>query len=621
MKKEFDEKYKQEAQKYLAKNLEGLREANPGQIFNVLKKLGAKPGDCADLGTFTLPNYESENLTDQQVAERLAEYFAAISSDYPPLATNLLPTRVQEKLLSAGKPPKISEYDTYCKIKAAKKPRSGVPGDLPKQVNQEFLVELSAPVSRIINSMFQSFEWPAHWKIENVIPVAKIPAPQNEDDIRPISLTPFYSKVAEHFVVSWLLKFIGHKLDFRQYGGLKGNSITHYIIEFVNFILSCQDTSEQTAILAFMVDFSKAFNRQNHNILITKLSDLGVPGWLLKIVISFLENRKMQVRYKGKTSEKKAMPGGGPQGTLLALILFIVMINDIGFDDQMNNAGELITSKRNLKTANEIHLKFVDDLTLAETIHLPEKLVKVSGTPELNLPLQKSQVYKQILKIRDQAEQNQMMINYKKTKVMVFNPCKSLAFKPKLAIDGNNLEEVDETRLLGLVLRSDMRWSSNTNNMVKKASKRLWLLRRLKSLGASPHDLIEVYTKQIRCILELAAPAWQGGISLAEKQDLERIQKCASHIILGASYTNYKDALEALGLESLEERRNSLALKFALKSEKHEKFKAWFKPARKPVNTRAKPLKYCEVKANHSRFHKSPLSFLTRILNMHYQRA
>ena len=204
---------------------------------------------------------------------------------------------------------------------------------------------------------------------------------------------------------------------------------------------------------------------------------------------------------------------------------------------------------------------------------------------------------------------------------MVFNPCKSLGFKPKFTIEGNTLETVEETRLLGLTIRSDMKWTSNTNNMVKKASKRLWVLRRLKFLGASYSDLIEVYTKQIRCVLELAVPAWQGSISLVEKEDLERIQKCATHIILGENYTTYQNALITLDLDSLEQRRNTLALKFALKSEKHDKFKAWFKPASKSVNTRSKPLKYCEVKANHSRFFKSPLGFLTRMLNTHYQKG
>ena len=94
----------------------------------------------------------------------------------------------------------------------------------------------------------------------------------------------------------WLLKFIGQKMDFRQYGGMKGNSITHYIVEFINFILSNQESPEPTAILACMIDFSKAFNRQNHNVLIRKLSDMGVPGWLLKIVMAFLTNRSMVVR-------------------------------------------------------------------------------------------------------------------------------------------------------------------------------------------------------------------------------------------------------------------------------------------------------------------------------------
>ena len=130
--------------------------------------------------------------------------------------------------------------------------------------------------------------------MEQETPIAKIPIPENEDDLRPISLTPFFSKVAEQFVVKWLLEHIGDKIDFRQYGGLRGNSITHYIIEFIHFILSCQDNQDQTAILACMVDFSKAFNRQNHNLIITKLSDMGVPvpGWLLSIIMAFLKKQK-----------------------------------------------------------------------------------------------------------------------------------------------------------------------------------------------------------------------------------------------------------------------------------------------------------------------------------------
>ena len=108
-----------------------------------------------------------------------------------------------------------------------------------------------------------------------------------------------------------------------------------------------------------MVDFSKAFNRQTHNLLVTKLSDMGVPGWLLRIVIAFLSDRKMVVRYKGKMSGVKSLPGGGPQGTLLGLQLFIVLINDVGFDGQLNNVGDLITSKRNKTVVNEIHLSML----------------------------------------------------------------------------------------------------------------------------------------------------------------------------------------------------------------------------------------------------------------------
>ena len=83
------------------------------------------------------------------------------------------------------------------------------------------------------------------------------------------------------------------------------------------------------------------------------------------------------MRYRGKESGVKPLPGGGPQGTLLGLLLFIVLINDVGFEGQTNDAGEIITSRRNMKKANEMHLKYVDDLTLLEAINLPKQLESV----------------------------------------------------------------------------------------------------------------------------------------------------------------------------------------------------------------------------------------------------
>ena len=66
--------------------MDALGEAKPGQAFNLLKRLGTRPGDCSNNGSFSLPNHESESLSDQESAEKMAEYFASISGEYPPLS-------------------------------------------------------------------------------------------------------------------------------------------------------------------------------------------------------------------------------------------------------------------------------------------------------------------------------------------------------------------------------------------------------------------------------------------------------------------------------------------------------------------------------------------------------
>ena len=171
-----------------------------------------------------------------------------------------------------------------------------MPGDLPKKLITEFSPELAEPMAKIFQNIIKKQEWPSIWKKEYGIPLQKVPNPANEDQLRVISLTPFFSKVFEKFVIEWLLFYIGDRIDWRQYGGQKGNSIAHYLIELINFILYNQDLKDNHAVLAVLIDFSKAFNRQDHNILITLLCDMGVPGWLLNIVASFLKDRELLLR-------------------------------------------------------------------------------------------------------------------------------------------------------------------------------------------------------------------------------------------------------------------------------------------------------------------------------------
>ena len=137
----------------------------------------------------------------------------------------------------------------------------------------------------IFRNIVKTGHWPKPWRTEYGTPLQKEVNPVTEDQLRIISLTNYLSKVFEQYVMLWLLEYIGNQMDCSQYGGTKGSSISHYLIDFVNYILYNQDLNIPHAVLAVMIDFSKAFNRINHNTIIAILSRMGVPGWLLRIVI------------------------------------------------------------------------------------------------------------------------------------------------------------------------------------------------------------------------------------------------------------------------------------------------------------------------------------------------
>ena len=154
--KDFDEKLEKAGESYIRKNVDNLKETNPSKAYAILKKLGAQPGDIEECDTFTLPAHE--NLSNLEAADKIAEHFSQISREFPPLNRDVLPDRVIEKIDNPeyeSKVPEVSEYEVFERISKANKPKSGVPGDLPKTLVSEFAPELSAPVAKIFQKRQQ----------------------------------------------------------------------------------------------------------------------------------------------------------------------------------------------------------------------------------------------------------------------------------------------------------------------------------------------------------------------------------------------------------------------------------------------------------------------------------
>ena len=169
-----------------------------------------------------------------------------------------------------------------------------------------------------------------------------------------------------------------------------------------------------------------------------------------------------------------------------------------------------------------------------------------------------------------------MKINCDKSKFILFNPTENFDFVPEYRIGGNFIETHEEVKILGITLRNDLKWRSNTDNMLKRAYTRLWIIKRLKQAGASLEDMTDVYVKQIRSVLEFGVPVWNSGLTKEEISDIERAQKSFLHIALGPEYVDYENALNSAGLDTLQSRRTTLCRRFGSKAAKHERHQYWF---------------------------------------------
>ena len=251
--------------------------------------------------------------SDKEVADEVAEFFNRISREFAPLEAWQIPMTYHREL------PKLSEADVAKMLKSAKKTKSMVKGDIYPSLINEVAHLIAHPLADIYNSVLVDFIWPVPWKREFVTTIPKKTIPEDLADLRNISCTLFVSKVFEAYVLAQIKEEICLKNN--QYGGVKGCSTTHMIVEIMQEICTnAEDYRSATVLTA--IDYAKAFNRVSFQHCLEAFRKKGASTPVIRLLASFLTNRTMTVRVGEQWSKPLPVQGGCPQGSVLGVFLF-----------------------------------------------------------------------------------------------------------------------------------------------------------------------------------------------------------------------------------------------------------------------------------------------------------
>jgi hypothetical protein len=583
-----------------------LKITDPSKWFSMAKRIGAlSQVDNCDVKIESLAKYDNK-----QCANKIAQHFATISNEYSNIDLSQLPA-----YLPAPLPPQVDEYEVYLKIKKLKKSKSTLPIDIPGKLRRECAPHLALPLKTIINNSLEQSVYPVLWKNEWVTPAPKVTNPKEISDLRKISGTSDYSKVYEGFLKDWIMEDVSKNIDIGQFGGQAGMGTEHMIVCYLDRILKLLDENQhKSAVMAISLDWAAAFDRQDPTIAIQKFIKLGIRPSLIPLLVSYLTDRKMRVKFNGEISDLFTLIGGGPQGTLIGGIEYIVQSND--------NADIVPPEDR---------YKYIDDLSVLQLILFSGLLVEYNflehvasdiGIGQKFLPPSSYNSQDIINHIAKWTDTNRMKLNEAKCSYMVFSRSKE-DFCSRLTVNNNYLERTDVAKILGVWVSEDLTWSKNCSEICKKAYSRLSLITKLKYAGVSLNDLVEVYVLFIRSLTEYCAAAFHSSLTGEDTRKLEQIQKTCLKVILGEMYISYSAALEMCGLELLSTRRQERCLNFARRCLKNTKMSRLFpkKATLESGQHYTRDREIFEVNfASGDTYQKSTIPFCQRLLNEHYMK-
>ncbi|MGB1915940.1 MAG: RNA-directed DNA polymerase, partial [Paracoccaceae bacterium] len=311
------------------------------------------------------------------------------------------------------------------------------PDGVSSRFLKEFANQIAPGLTLVMQASLHQSQIPQDWKHALVAPVFK-PGKNDKskaENYRPISLSSVSCKVMEHIIHSSIISHLDstNVLTDTQHGFRKNRSCESQLILTVHD--SAKSLNDSKQIDSILLDFSKAFDKVDHDKLCIKLNHYGIRGKTHDWIKNYLAHRTQTVVLNGESSEKTPVVSGVPQGTVLGPLLFLVYINDL---------PALVTCKIRL---------FADDALIYRSID------SITDTHKL------------------QEDLNQL-ITWESNWSMEFNPdkCKVLRVTNKRKIINQNytmhnqiLEEVDSAKYLGVHIHKKLSWNTHVNYTAKKA--------------------------------------------------------------------------------------------------------------------------------------------------------